>query len=112
MEALSLVLFGIMFTHIFAFVAYNKYRVKQFIKYISLSRGRELSERDFLELLDNYTSFLGYASFSPSKKDYPSFYTNQEFAAFAKRSKSVMIYFASILAVSLVGTAIIDSFQH
>ncbi len=112
METLSLFLFGVMFIHIFAFVAYNRYRITQLIKYISLSRGRELSERDFSELLDGYTSFMGYSKFSPNMKDYPSLYTNREFAAFTKRSKNIMIYFASVMAVSLVGTAIIDSFQQ
>ena len=111
METLTLFLLGIWFSHTAALVIYSKYRVKQLIKYISLSRGRELSERDFLELLDNYTSFLGYSSFSPSKRDYPKLYTNQEFAVFAKRSKSIMIYLFSALAVGVVGSGIVDYLQ-
>jgi hypothetical protein len=112
MQTLGLLLFGVMFTHIFVLVVFNKYRVKQLIKYISLSRGRELTEREFLELLDNYTSFLGYSSFSPSKKYYPRLYTNQKFAAFAKRSKDIMIYIFSALAVGVVGSVIVDSLQR
>ena len=112
METLSLFLFGVVFIHIFAFVAYNKYRVKQLIKYISSSRRRELSDREFSELLDNYTSFLGYSSFSPSKTDYPRLYTNQEFAAFAKRAKSIMIYLFSALTVGVIGSVIVDSLQR
>ena len=112
MQTISLLLFGVMFTHIFALVVYNRYRVKQLIKYISLSKGRELTEREFLELFDNYTSFLGYASFSPRKTDYPSLYTNQDFAAFAKRSKSIMIYLFSALAVGIIGSVLVDSLQR
>ncbi|OGX88098.1 hypothetical protein BEN47_09505 [Hymenobacter lapidarius] len=112
MQTLTLFLLSIWFTHTFALVIYNKYRVKQLIKYISLSRGRELSEHEFLELLDNYTSFLGYSSFSPSKKYYPRLYTNQEFAAFANRSKSTMIYLFSALAVGIIGSVVVDSLQR
>jgi hypothetical protein len=112
METLSFLIVPILVLHVFAFVLYNKYRIRQLIKYISLSRGKELSELAFSELLDSYTSFLGYSKFSPSREDYPSLYTNQEFAAFAKRSKNIMIYFASIMAAGIVGSAIIDSIQR
>ena len=112
MKAFDAFRFAFMAIHIVGLVIYNKYRVRQFIKYISLSRGKELSEREFLELSDGYTYFLGYAKLSPSKKDYPSLYANQAFAAFAKRSKTITVYLFSALAVGIIGSAIVSSLQR
>ncbi|MGY2134906.1 hypothetical protein ACW9KT_21930 [Hymenobacter sp. HD11105] len=81
---------------------YNKYRIKQLIKHISLCRGRELSESDFAHLLTKYTSFLSPLSFSPSREHYPTLYTNAAFASFAHQSKVIVRY---LYAAIIVGYA-------
>ena len=91
-ETLSIAVFVFVFLHLFALVLYNRYRIRQMLYHLGLCRGRELTEKDYVDLLDEYTSFLGYASFSPNRKDYPSLYTNPAFAAFAQRSKRIMQY--------------------
>ncbi len=112
MEWLSILAFFFVFVHIFAFVLYNKYRTSQIIKYISICRGRELSDKDFRDLLDSYTSFLGYAQGFPSKKYYGSMYTNGEFLAFYTKSKFIMKYLFSALALGVLANVVIDYFAH
>ena len=85
-----------------AFVLYNRYRIRQMLYHLNLCRGRELTEKEYVDLLDEYTSFLGYASFSPSRRHYPRLYTNPAFAAFTKRSKRVMQCLAGVLAVGIL----------
>ena len=109
LEELSLAVFFFMFLHIFAFVLYNRYRIRQMLYQLGLCRGRELKEADYVDLLDEYTSFLGYASFSPNRRAYPALYTNP---AFAQRSKRIMQYFAGALTVGLLTALLISYFQH
>ena len=52
--------------------------------------------------LNEYTSFLDYASFSPSRQHHPRLYTNPGFAAFAQRSKRIMQYYATALVAGLL----------
>ncbi|OGX89096.1 hypothetical protein BEN47_08195 [Hymenobacter lapidarius] len=111
LEILSLGLFFFVFLHVPAFVFYNRTRIQQMLYYINLCRGRELKEIDYLDLLDEYTSFLGYASFSPNRKYYPSLYTNAAFAAFAHRSKRIMQYFALVLVVGVLSMMLLDLVQ-
>lgn len=82
----------ILFVHVGAGSLYNKYRIRQLLKYISLCRGRELTEAEFQVLVRTYTSFWAPGRFSPSRTRYPALYTNEDFAAFARQSKYVMVY--------------------
>jgi hypothetical protein len=110
MEWLSILAFFFVFVHIFAFVLYNKYRIRQIIKYLSICRGRELPERDYKDLLESYTSFLGYAQGFPSKKHYNSMYTNSAFLTFYTKSSFMMKYLLSALAVGILANGAIDYF--
>jgi hypothetical protein len=112
MEWLSILVFFFVFVHIFAFVLYNKYRIRQIIKYISICRGNELSDKDFRDLLESYTSFLGYTQGFPSKKYYGSMYTNSEFLAFYTKSRFMMKYLFSAVALGFLANGIIDYFTH
>jgi hypothetical protein len=110
MEWLSILAFFFVFIHLFAFVLYNKYRILQIIKHLSICRGKELSERDYQDLMESYTSFLGYAQGFPSKKHYNSLYTNPAFLTFYTKSSWLMKYLLSALAVGLVANGALDYF--
>jgi hypothetical protein len=110
MEWLSILAFFFFFIHLFAFVFYNKYRIRQIIKYLSICRGRELSERDYKDLVESYTSFLGYAQGFPSKKHYNSLYTNPGFLTFYTKSSFMMKYLLCALAVGILATGASDYF--
>jgi len=99
-----------MFLHTGALVLYNRYRIRQMLYLLGLCRGRELSEKDYVALLDEYTSFLGYASFSPNRQHYPSLYTNPAFAAFAHRSKRIMQYLLLAVASVIPMMGLLDLF--
>lgn len=96
--------FFILFMHVGVGAFYNKYRIRQLLKYISLSRGRELTEAEFLVLLRTYTSFWAPYRFSPSRTRYPALYTNEDFVAFARQSKYMMMYVYAVAIPCVVWT--------
>ena len=101
-DLLSLAAF--LFLVLLGFVSYNRSRIRQMQYHLGLCRGRELTEREYTGLLDEYTSFLGYASFSPSRQHYPRLYTNP---AFAQRSKRIMQYYAVALVAGLLANMLL-----
>lgn len=98
--------------HTLAFVLYNRYRRTQLLHYVQLCRGQELSEQDWANLMETYSSFLGFAMPAPSRSDYPKLYTNPAFEGFARRSKRTMIYLATGLVLSYVLAILLDPLQH
>ena len=58
-------------------------------------------------LLDEDTSFLGYASFSPSRRHSPRTHTNLAFAAFAQRSRRIMQCYAVALVAGLLANMLL-----
>jgi hypothetical protein len=110
MEWLLILAFFFVFVHLFALVLCNKYRIRQIIKYLSICRGRELPERDYRDLMESYTSFLGYAQGFPSKKYYNSLYKNPGFWTFYTKSSLMMKYLLSALAVGILANGAIDYF--
>jgi len=101
-ELLSIAAFFFLFLVLLGFVSYNRSRIRQMLYHLGLCRGNELTEREYVVLLEQYTSFLGYASFSPNRQHYPRLYTNPAFAAFAERSKRMMQYYAVALVVGML----------
>lgn len=99
---LSLAAMLFMFLVLLGFVSYNRSRIRQLLYHLGLCRGRELTEREYVALLDEYTSFLGYVSFSPNRQHYPRLYTNPAFADFAQRSKRIVHYYAAALVAGLL----------
>ena len=106
-DLLSLAAFFFLFPVLLGFVSYNRSRIRQMQYHLGLCRGRELTEREYTGLLDEHTSFLGYASFSPSRQHYPRLYTNPAFAAFAQRSKRIMQYYAVALVAGLLANMLL-----
>jgi hypothetical protein len=106
-DLLPLAAFFFLFLVLIGFVSYNRSRIRQMLYHLGLCRGNELTEREYVDLLGEYTSFLGYASFSPSRRHYPRLYTNPAFAAFAQRSKRIMIYYAVALVAGLLANALL-----
>lgn len=111
-ETLSIVISFFVFLHIFVLVLYNRYRIRQMLYHLGLCRGHKLTEKDYVDLLDEYTSFLGYASFSPNRKYYPSLYTNPAFAAFAQRSKRIMQYLVLAVVGGFLSLMLVDLFSR
>lgn len=111
MSFLEKLTFGLLlsgFAHTLALVLYNRYRRRQLLHYLQVCRGQELSEQAFATLLATYTSFLGFALPAPSRRDYPTLYTNPAFQAFASRSNYLLAYLATGLVVSYVLASVID----
>lgn len=106
-ELLSIAAFFFLFLVLLGFISYNRSRIRQMLYHLGLCRGNELTEREYVALLEQYTSFLGYASFSPNRQQYPRLYTNPAFAAFAERSKRRMQYYAVALVVGMLANGLV-----
>lgn len=100
------------FAHTVAFVVYNRYRRTQLLHYLQRFRGQELSERDCANLLETYTSFLGFAMPAPSRTEYPKLYTNPAFEGFTRRSKYTMLYLVTGIVLSYGLALVVDSLQR
>ena len=98
--------------HTLALVLYSRYRRTQLLHYFKVCRGQELSEQGFKALMATYKSFLGFAMRSPSRTDYPELYTNAALAAFASRSKNILIYLVVAIIVSYSLAGVVDAFQR
>lgn len=80
------------FFHMGALILYNRSRRATLLKYVALATGRELTERQGVDLVDRYTAFFAHIEPYPDRQQYAGLYTNEAFAAWCRRSKRLMRY--------------------
>lgn len=108
MKSVILSLIILVSAHTIALVAYNRYRIKKFIDYITTARGEYLSEKEYSSLLDLYTSFFSYAQPPPDKIMYEKLYLMKGFAKFAKSSSFIFKYLAFFVISGYIVLAILN----
>jgi hypothetical protein len=108
----SIVVFLILFVHVFLLMLHNAFRIKKLLKYIDKFKNEgKLNENDYQLLYDRYTSFFSYLEFYPDKIDFRTLYENSEFDSYVRRSKWKLKYY-SIVAGTAFAILLILPFDN
>ena len=92
MELVGVITSFLLIVHGGILVYFNMFRVRKTIEYINDFRGNILSEADYKDLKNRYTSFFSYLEPYPNDERYKILYTNYSFCKFVNRGKIIFKY--------------------
>lgn len=92
MEVIGTVASFLLIIHGGILVYFNMLRVRRTIEYLNDFKGSILSEVDYKELKDRYTSFFSYLEPYPEYKRYKKIYADDNFHKFVRRGKRIFKY--------------------